>query len=124
MRDLLEEESVGGRTNGFFTAEICKLQATNSHIETQLDHARGQLDESLREGHMLHVTVDQLRHKMRVLGVENKKLRDELVETRAGIAGVMQTLNSLQTEGMEIKFDDIEGSETSAIDILSVEGEI
>ena len=73
---------------------------------------------------MLHVTVDQLRHKMRVLGVENKKLRDELVETRAGIAGVMQTLNSLQTEGMEIKFDDIEGSETSAIDILSVEGEI
>lgn len=69
---------------------------------------------------MLHVAVDQLRHKMQVLEVQNKKLRDELLKTRAGIAGVMQTLNSLQTEVMEIALDDIDDSQTSAIDILPV----
>ncbi|KAF3007274.1 hypothetical protein E8E15_001619 [Penicillium rubens] len=90
---FLEAEGVGGQKNGSFTEEICKLKATNSHIETQLEHARGQLDESLREGHTLHVEIDQLRRNMQVLEVQNKKLRDELAETRAGIAGVMQTLN-------------------------------
>ncbi|CRL25423.1 unnamed protein product [Penicillium camemberti] len=38
---LLKAEGVGGRKNGSFTAEICKLKATNSHIETQLEDARG-----------------------------------------------------------------------------------
>jgi regulator of replication initiation timing len=89
-----------------------------------LEHARGQLDESLREGHTLHVEIDQLRRNMQVLEVQNKKLRDELAETRAGIAGVMQTLDSLQTGGMEIALDDIDDSQTSAIDILTVGSEI
>ena len=93
-------------------------------METQLEHARGQLDESLREGHTLHDAVNQLRHQVQVLEVQNKKLREELVETRAGIAVVMQTLSSLQTEGMEIALDDTDDSQTSATDIFPVGSEI
>jgi hypothetical protein len=38
---------------------------------------------------------------MQILRSHNKKLRDELTEVRAGIAGARRILNSLQTEGIE-----------------------
>lgn len=61
---------------------------------------------------------------MQVLKVQNKKLRDKLAETRAGITRVIQALNSLQTGGIEIALNDIDNSQTSAIDILTVGSEI
>ncbi|OGE46936.1 hypothetical protein PENARI_c086G07561 [Penicillium arizonense] len=105
-------------------AEICELKAANGRIEVELERTRSRLDDSLRESHTLRAEANHLRHDMEILESQNEILRDKLVETRRGIAGVMQTLSSLQSEGMETTLDDMNDSQSSAIGNHAVSSEI
>ena len=110
--------------DGSFTAEICELKAANGRIEVELERTRSRLDDCLRESHTLRAEANHLRHDMQILESQNEMLRDKLVETRRGIAGAMQTLSSLQSEGMDITLDDTNDSQSSAIGIHAVSSEI
>ncbi|OQE67199.1 hypothetical protein PENNAL_c0175G07536 [Penicillium nalgiovense] len=111
-----------GIVDGSFTAEICELKATNIRIEEELGRTRSRLDDCLRESHTLRTEANELRHDIQVLESHNKNLHDELVQKRVGIAGGIQTLSSLQTEGIEIILD-THGSQSSAISMHSVASE-
>ncbi|OGE47339.1 hypothetical protein PENARI_c049G12079 [Penicillium arizonense] len=100
-----------GIMDGSFTAEICELKAANGRMEVELERTRSRLDDSLRESHTLGAEANHLRHDMQILESQNKILRDKLVETRRVIAGAMQTLGSLQSEGIEIALDDTNDSQ-------------
>ncbi|OQE71593.1 hypothetical protein PENNAL_c0103G07342 [Penicillium nalgiovense] len=113
-----------GMADGSFTAEICELKAANGRIEVELERTRSQLDGHLRENHTLRVEAGQLRHDMQILGSQNAILQDKLVKARNGIAGAMQTLGSLQSEGNEIALDDTNDSQSSVIGIHLVSSEI
>ena len=106
--------------DGSFTAEICELKAANRRIQVELERTRSRLDDCLRESHTLRADANHLRHDMQILGSQNEMLHDKLVETRRGIAGAMQTLSSLQSEGMETTLDDTNDSQSSAIDSHAV----
>ena len=110
--------------DGSFTAEICELKATNGRIEVELERTRSRLDDCLRESHTLRAEANHLRHDMQILESQNEMLRDKLVETRRGIAGAMQTLSSLQSEGTDIALDDTNDSQSSAIGSHAVSSEI
>jgi predicted nucleic acid-binding Zn-ribbon protein len=112
-----------GIVDGSFTAEICELKSTKSRIEEELGRTRSRLDDSLRECHKLRAEANDLRHDLQILGSQNKILHDELVQKRVGIAGAIQTLSSLQTEGIEITLDN-HSSQSSAIDMHSVASEV
>ncbi|CAG8087117.1 unnamed protein product [Penicillium salamii] len=118
-----EAESFGEGMDGSFTAEISKLKATNSRIEEKLGRTRSRLDDCLRESHTLRAETNELRHNLQILESQNKNLHDELVQKRVGIAGAIQTLSSLQTEGIEIILD-THGSQSSAISMHSVASEV
>ena len=94
-----------GVVDGSFTVEISELKATNSRIKEELGRTRSRLDNSLRESHTLRAEANELRHDLQILESQNKNMHDELVQKRVGIAGAMQTLSSLQTEGIEITLD-------------------
>lgn len=94
-----------GIVDGSFTAEICELKATNSCIEEELGRTRSRLDDCLREYQTLRSEANELRHHIQVLQSQNKNLHDELVQKRVGIAGAIQTLSSLQIEGIDIALD-------------------
>ncbi|CAG8245402.1 unnamed protein product [Penicillium salamii] len=94
-----------GIVDGSFTAEICELKATNSCIEEELGRTRSRLDDCLRECQTLRSEANEFRHHIQVLQSQNKNLHDELVQKRVGIAGAIQTLSSLQTEGIDIALD-------------------
>lgn len=103
-----------GIVDGSFTAEICELKATNSCIEEELGRTRSRLDDCLRECQTLRSEANELRHHIQVLQSQNKNSYDELVQKRVGIAGAIQTLSSLPTEGIDIALD-TNGSQSSAI---------
>jgi regulator of replication initiation timing len=105
--------------DGSFTAEICELKATNSRIEEELGRTRSRLDDCLCESHALRAEANELRHSLQIIESQNKNLHDELVQKRVGIAGAIQTLSSLQTQGIEITLD-THGSQSSAIGIHAV----
>ena len=106
--------------DGSFTAEICELKAVKGRIEVELERTRSRLDDCLRESNTLRAEANHLRHDMQILESKNEMLRDKLIETRRGIAGAMQTLSSLQSEGMETTLDDTNDSQLSAIDSHAV----
>lgn len=119
----MKVQDVGeGVVDGSFTAEISELKATNSRIEEELGRTRSRLDDSLRESHTLRAEANELRHDLQILESQNKNMHDELVQKRVGIAGAMQTLSSLQTEGIEITLD-THSSQSSAIGIHAVASE-
>ncbi|KAJ5544012.1 hypothetical protein N7494_005291 [Penicillium frequentans] len=113
-----------GMVDGSFTAEICELKATNSRIEKELERTRSRLDDCLRESHTLRDEASQLRYDMQILESQNEILRDKLAETRRGIKGVMQTLGSLRSDGMDLAIDDTNDSQSSAISTHTVSSEI
>ena len=112
-----------GIVDGSFTAEICELKSTKSRIEEELGRTRSRLDDCLRESHTLRAETNELRHNLQILESQNKNLHDELVQKRVGIAGAIQTLSSLQAEGIEITLD-THGSQSSAISMHSVASEV
>ena len=112
-----------GIVDGSFTAEICELKATNSCIEEELGCTRSRLDDCLRESHTLRTEANELRHNLQFIESQNENMHDELVQKRVGIAGAIQTLSSLQTEGIEIILD-THGSQSSAISMHSVANEV
>ena len=117
------QEFSEGIVDGSFTAEICELKATNSCIEEELGRTRSRLDDCLREYQTLRSEANELRHHIQVLQSQNKNLHDELVQNKVGIDGAIQTLSSLQTERIEIT-PDTHGTQSSAIGMLSVAGEV
>ncbi|CAG8890709.1 unnamed protein product [Penicillium salamii] len=102
---LPNEEFSEGLVDGSFTAEICELKATNSCIEEELGSTRSRLDDSRRECQKLRSEANELHHQIQVLQSQNKNLHDELMQKRMGIARAIQTLSSLQTEGIDIALD-------------------
>jgi uncharacterized coiled-coil DUF342 family protein len=112
-----------GAADGSFTAEISELKAINSRIEEELGRTRSQLDDSLRKCHTLRAEANAVHHGFQILESQNKNLHDELAQKRVGIAGAIQTLSSLQTEGIEITLD-THGSQSSAIGIHPVPSEV
>ncbi|CAG8120979.1 unnamed protein product, partial [Penicillium salamii] len=102
---LPNKEFSEGTVGGSFTAEICELKSTKSRIEEELGRTRSRLDDYLGEGQTLRSEANELRHHFQVLQSQNKNLHDELVQKRVGIAGAIQTLSSLQTEGIDIALD-------------------
>ena len=99
------QDSSEGIVDGSFTAKICGLKATNGRIEEELGRTRSGLNDCLRESHTLRSEANELRHHIQILQSQNKNLHDELVQKRVGIAGAIQTLSSLQTEGIDIALD-------------------
>ncbi|OGE46827.1 hypothetical protein PENARI_c103G00222, partial [Penicillium arizonense] len=112
-----------GIMDGSFTAEICELKAANGRIQVELERTRSRLDDCLRESNTLRAEANHLRHDRQILESENEMLRDKLVETRRGIAGAMQTLGSLQSEGTDIALDDND-SQSSAFGSHAASSEI
>jgi regulator of replication initiation timing len=109
--------------DGSFTADICELKAINSRIKQELGRTRSRLNNCLRESHTLRAEANELRHDLQILESQNKNLHEELVQNKVGIAGAIQTLSSLQTEGIEITLD-THGSQSSAICMHSVASEV
>ncbi|KAJ5626382.1 hypothetical protein N7510_002691 [Penicillium lagena] len=116
--DLSEEGRVNRQrnANGSFTEKICELEASNLQQGVELDRSRTRLNESLCDVHRLQAEVSQLRHEMQTIASQNDFMRDELAQTRTGIAGAIQTLSTLQTQGDEIAFDDIRDCQSTPID--------
>ncbi|CAG8337805.1 unnamed protein product, partial [Penicillium salamii] len=112
-----------GTVDGSFTAEICELKSTKSRIEEELGRTRSRLDDCRRECYTLRAEANELRHDLQILQSQNENLHDELVQNKVGIAGAIQTLSSLQTERIEIT-PDTHGTQSSAIGMLSVAGEV
>ncbi|CAG7935238.1 unnamed protein product [Penicillium salamii] len=119
----LPEDFSEGIVDGSFAAEIRELKATNSRTEEELGRTRSRLDDCLRQNHTLRTEANELRHDIQMLGSQNKDLHDELVQKTMGIAGAIQTLSSLETERIEIT-PDTHGTQSSAIGMLSVAGEV
>ncbi|KAJ5621172.1 hypothetical protein N7510_005156 [Penicillium lagena] len=63
----------------------------------------------------LQAEVSQLRHGIQTLASQNDFMRDELAQTRTGIAGAIQTLSTLQMHRKEIASDNVCGGQPKPI---------
>ncbi|KAJ5330516.1 hypothetical protein N7476_000299 [Penicillium atrosanguineum] len=103
------------KANGSFTAKICELEAANLQLNEELGRTRSHLQSSLHESHTLHAQVSDLRHELHAVASENNSLRGEIAQTKMGIAGVIETLNTLNTLRKKIRVNEVPGDQMNAM---------
>ena len=103
------------KTNGSFTAKIRELKAANLQLNEELGRTRTHLQSSLRESHTLHAQLSDLRHELQAVTSQNHSLRGEITQTKMGIAGAIETLNTLQTLRKENDVNETPGDQMNAM---------
>ncbi|KAJ6134793.1 hypothetical protein N7523_001115 [Penicillium sp. IBT 18751x] len=101
--------------NGSFTAKIRELVAANLQLNEELGRTRSHLQSSLGESRTLRAQVSDLRHEIQAIASQNHSLRGEIAQTQMGIAGAIETLNTLHTLRKENGVNELPGDQMNAM---------